>query len=405
MISIKSVNRRVYQVLVWILLAVGIFVLIRLSPTLTNPAYLNADDFFHFWVSGNQNFHGLNPFDPQTIERMRSQEGGIPIQTTISVTLNPPWVISVFMPFGLLDYSISRMIWLILTIGIIQLSAQVLWQVYSGGQNKRWFGILAVFIFSPTISALEKGQITIFALLGLTGFLYFIIIKRNDWLAGACLSLVSFKPQLVLLFWLALLIWVIQQRHWKILLGVIIAILFLTIVTILFNPLVLQQYFTMLHSYSISDWANPTIGSYLRFFWLGIDKFWLQYLPSLIGAVWFLYYWYHHYKLWDWANELPIILLASLITSPYAWTYDQVILIPAIIQATIWIVVDWKRYSTVIIAISYLALNLLNLLLHTKLDEFWFIWLAPTLLILYLITRWRYSTSLENSRVSLSSTE
>lgn len=403
--STKSVNKRAYKVLVWILLAAGIFSLIRLSPTLTKPAYLNADDFFHFWVSGNQNFYGLNPFDPQTIEQMLIQEGGIPIQTSIPVTLNPPWVLSIFMPFGLLEYSSSRMIWLILTIGIILLSAQVLWQVYSGQKNKRWFGILAVFIFSSTISSIEKGQITIFVLLGLTGFLYFIVLKKNDWLAGACLSLASFKPQLVLLFWLALLIWVIQQRRWKILLSVIIAILFLAMVTILFNPLVFQQYFTMLHSYGISEWANPTIGTYLRYFWFGLDVFWPQFLPTLVGVVWFLYYWMRHYKSWNWLNELPVILLASVLTSPYAWTYDQVILIPAIIQATVWIAVDWKRNATIIIVISYLALNLLNLLLHTKLDEFWFIWLTPALLILYLITRWRYSTSTENSRVSFSSTE
>jgi hypothetical protein len=146
----------------------------------------------------------------------------------------------------------------------------------------------------------------------------------------------------------------------------------------------------MLQTYGISDWANPTIGAYLRFFWFGLDKFWIQFVPSALAAMWFCIYWVRHRGAWDWKMEMPVILLVSLVTAPYAWTYDQVVLIPVIVQSVIWMAVDWKRWSAWIFAIVFLALSMLDLFLHTRFDEFWFIWLAPATLIWYLLTRWQF---------------
>jgi hypothetical protein len=38
-----------------------------------------------------------------------------------------------------------------------------------------------------------------------------------------------------------------------------------------------------------------------------------------------------------------------------------------------------------------LLINILDLILHMKLDEFWFIWLAPALFIWYLAVCWKVS--------------
>jgi hypothetical protein len=106
--------------------------------------------------------------------------------------------------------------------------------------------------------------------------------------------------------------------------------------------------------------------------------------------MWFIYYWIKHHSSWSWINELPILLLVSQITSSYTWTYDQVILIPAVIQATVWILSDWKRWSTLFLAIFYLSINILDLILHRTLSDFWFIWMAPAFLIWFLLIRWQY---------------
>ncbi len=389
----SALNLKVYKSVVWILLVVGIIVLIQISPILSRPENILADDFFHFWVGGHQNALGKNPFDPLAVEQFRTQLGITQAAGKTSVMLNPPWAITIFMPFGLLNYPLSRLLWLILSVSAVLLSSLLLWQIYSTVPRLRWLGIVLMLIFASTISVLEKGQLTVLVLLGLVLFLYGIVKKQSDWLVGASLTLVSLKPQVVLLFWLAVLFWVIQKHKWMVLISAASCVVILSLLAFLFNPAIFSQYAYLLQSYGISEWANPTIGAYLRFFWFGLDNFWLQYLPALIGAVWFLYYWIRHRKAWDWMNAMPILMLASILTSPYAWTYDQVVLAPAVIQAVAWVATAWRRILSWIVAIAYLALNLLNLILHRRLDDFWFIWFAPAVVILYILARWQYSAS------------
>lgn len=376
----------IYWVFLWTLLIAGILILLRLAPILSKPEYLLSDDFVRYWASGKLNLEGINPFDPEMIQQLQLELGdAIVWSDTTSITLTPPWVMPLLMPLGMFSYPTGRLAWLLVSVLILLFSSQLLWRTYTGNRRLRWLSILVVVIFAPTISVLEKGQITSVVLLGLAGFLFYSSVKRNDWLAGLSLALVSFKPQLILVFWLALIVWVIQQRRWLILFSTAIGVLSLILISMTFNSHIIQQYLEMLQSYGISDWANPTLGSYLRFFWFGTNQFWLQFLPAVFGAAWFLYYWHVHHHSWDWLREFPIILLVSLITSPYAWTYDQVILIPVVIQAAVLLTEDREHRRVIIFGILYLALNLLNLLLHMRLDDFWFIWFSPALLIWYLL--------------------
>lgn len=386
-------NKTFRQLFLWVLLIVCGYVLARLAPTLSKPEYLPSDDFVQFWAGGKLDLQGENPFDPQKIEQAQIAAGGQASGSyTISIMLNPPWAIPFFIPFSLLDYPSGRLYWLIFSIALLVISSQFLWRIYSGNPKQRWFALLVVFIFAPTISVLEVGQIAPLVILGITGFLYFATSRPNDWLAGVFISIASIKPQIAFIFWIALLFWVIKQHRWSILVSSSITILLLTLIAMAFNHHLLQQYLGMFQTYGISEWANPTIGAYLRYFWFGTYKFWLQFLPSLLGGLWFSYYWYLRNKSWNWVEELPIVLLVSQITSPYTWTYDQVILYPAIIQVTVWMLQDWKRWSTLFLSIVFLGISALDLFLHMRLDDFWFIWLAPSLLIWFLIVRWQYSS-------------
>jgi hypothetical protein len=381
----------IYRVIIWILLVVSAFLLVRLSPILTKSEYLPSDDFMRFWASGRLNIQSGNPYDPLRIEQIQIEAGSLASGLSAnSIMLNPPWAVALFMPFGLLNYPISRLIWLLTSTSLILISSLLLWRIYAGCPKQRWLALLVVFIFAPTISVLEKGQITSLLLLGIVGFLYFTVMDRNDWLAGISLALVSIKPQVAFLFWIGLLFWVIQQRRWLIPISTLITILSLTLIAMFFNPQIIKQFLGMLQSYQISDWAVPTIGSYLRYFWLGLGKFWPQFVPSILGSIWFIYYWYKHHKSWNWSDELPRVLLVSLLTSPYYWTYDLVILIPAVLLAVIWMTSDWKRWSTLIFALIFLGVNILDLILHKSLDDFWFIWVAPTLFIWFIVVRWQY---------------
>jgi hypothetical protein len=160
-----------------------------------------------------------------------------------------------------------------------------------------------------------------------------------------------------------------------------------------FNQKIILQYIGMLQTYHFSEWATPTIGAYLRLFWLGTEKFWLQFLPTVVGVFWFILYWRKHKQSWNWLFVLPVLLFVSQLTSPYNWSYDMVILIPAIVLAAVWIMTDWKQWTTLFLIVIFIGISASDLILHMKLDDFWFIWVAPVLLIWFLIARWQYQNS------------
>jgi hypothetical protein len=384
----RITNKRLYRIILWIILIISVLVLASLAPIITKPQYYATDDYFTYWAAGKLNLSGENPYDAQQKENLFIQESGHPSNTyPISIMLNPPWAVAMVMPFGFVDYQISRLLWLLSSIACIVVSAQVLWRLYKGNPRYRWVAWIVVIFFAPVISVLEVGQISSWILFGITGFLYFTCLEKNDWAAGASLAFVAIKPQVFYIFWLALLFWVIVQHRWIIIVSFASTLLILSMIAMAFNPHIITQYLAMVKTGYLPELATPTIGAYLRFFWLGTDKFWLQFVAPILGGIWFLFYWNKNHDTWNWLFTIPIILLVSQVTAPYTYTYDQVILIPAIILATIWITMNWKKWSTLILICIYLLINILDLVLHMRLSDFWFIWMAPALLIWYLLVK------------------
>jgi hypothetical protein len=216
--NIALQNKKVYRVILWVLLIISLLALSFLAPTLSKPEYLRSDDFMTYWAGGKLNLSGENPYDAQKKESLQLAQGGQASDTyLLSIMLNPPWVVSIVMPLGLINYPISRLIWLLLSIGSILFCGQLFWRFYKGPPKQIWLAWLIIILFAPSSLVLQIGQISPLILLGITLFLYFTLFNTNEWAAGASLSLVSVKPQVVYIFLLVLLFWVIKQRRWRIL--------------------------------------------------------------------------------------------------------------------------------------------------------------------------------------------
>jgi hypothetical protein len=383
-------ERPLYKIVLWGALIICLLALWKMAPTLTDPEYIPIDDFVRFWAAGRLNLNGKNPYDLEESLRMQNEAGGqISDEDVISLMLNPPWTLAIVMPFGAIDYPLSRVAWLLFSITIVLICSERIWRLYGGPAKYKWLTWIIAFTFAPTISVLEKGQITPFIFLGIVGFIEYLHSRNILWLAGVSLAFATIKPQLLLVFWFAILIWVLLKRQWIVLLGCTMGIVVGSLITVAFNPSVFQQYFEAITTYPTSDWATPTFGAYLRILF-GIDKFWLQFIPPLLGLIWLIPYMLNRSYTWSWLRAMPLVLLVSLTTAAYAWTYDQVILILAILQAFIWFLSDRFDWKVIILLFIYLALNLLDLFLHRRLDDFWFVWLAPSLLIWYLIARYHH---------------
>jgi len=374
---------RAYRIVIWIALALSLVVLLRLSSgILIQPRWIMNQDFAQFWAAGRLNLMALNPYDPHQIQQLKGQIAGEAEVTPAVITLfySPPWSMLMAMPFGVLPYLPSRLLWLVVNIVVLFISARLLWHLYGGSEKLVWLSWLVVLTFGPTYLVLVQGQITPLMLLGLAGFLYCVERRQNDWLAGVFAALVSIKPQLFYLFWFALLLWVVNTRRWKILVSLCVVILGATVASAMFNPLLIPQYIEALSLYPPVAWLTPTIGVILRLIF-GESKYWLQYIPPAIGLIWFIWYWKHHHTNWIWSQVMPVLLFVSLITAPHAWSYDQILLIAALIPAWIGLVQMGNNFQRVLLFALYAFINILYLVLHRFYMDEYFIWFAPALFL------------------------
>jgi hypothetical protein len=226
-------------------------------------------------------------------------------------------------------------------------------------------------------------------LLGLVAFL--AAVKKKAWVfAGASLKKVSIKPHQLYLLWLASFIWTVKNSKWRLLVGFMLAGLSVASLPLLLDRQIYLQYSELLATGVVIrplDWATPSLGTALAVL-LAIPDAWIRWLPSVGGAIWFFWYWSRHAATWDWLAELPVLILVSVATASFAWTFDYVVLLPAAIQAAVWTSRSEDRIARAVLIGTHIGLG--GILLASKVlvvNDFWYFWLAPTLLLFYLTAR------------------
>jgi len=347
------------------------------------------NDFVEYWAAARLLLGGGNPYS--AAELLKTQKAiGWPLSEPLMMW-NPPWTLSFIFPFGWVDYETAQFVWLLLHALIIFVGARVLWQIYQGDAQKFRYAWLSVLTFAPVYFVLLLGQIGPLILLGLIAFLYFA--QKDNWLsAGACLSLASVKPHLLYLFWMAIALWVFRKCHWRVGIGAMIGGASLAIFPLLWDPAIYLQYADALRSGEIVrplNWATPAPGIALAVFF-GNSGSWLRWLPSAVGVLWFAWYWSRRSGTWNWVAETPLVLLVSVATTSFVWTFDVIVLLPAVIQGAVWTANDQLPGERRLIIGAYVLLALTLVAGKTFVqNDFWYFWLAPTLLLFYLWVRAR----------------
>jgi len=375
-----------YRFILWALMILCLILIWRMNKSILNESSrISGQDYSQFWAAGRLNRLGENPYSPEKINEIKSHLSGLDeAPRVVAIAYNPPWVLPVFMVFSLVEYTFSRLLWLILSIGILIYCANRLWLAYGGSERRRWVPILVAFTLGPTFLLLRQGQLTPLVLLGIVGFLYQVELKSNDWLAGAFVALVTIKPQLFFLFWIALVFWVIHRKRWKVLLGLGLTLGVFTLIGTAFNRSLFAQYLPTVLGYRPTVWFTPTIGSYLRLLF-GHEHVWLQFMPPLAGVLWFAARWRSHGADWRWSAELPPLVFVSLLTMSFGWTYDYVLLYAALIPMAALMVRSCPKRSLALVASAYFAVNLLYLASQIHLEDGYLGWFLPILGLIYLL--------------------
>jgi hypothetical protein len=316
------------------LLVAGLCVaLAALFVILNRPGHgwtaLPFHDFVEYWAAGRLIVAGEDPYDHERMQELESQAG----RSDEGILMwNPPWVLPLVAPLGLLDVRAAHMLWMLLNLGVIVLCADLLWRLYGGKESARIMSLILAFTFMPTWFAILAGQISPLLLLGAGAFLAFVR-RGNDFAAGAATVLLAIKPHLAYLFWLALLFWAVNQRRWRVLLGGALTGLALTAIAIALDPGVLGQYWHTFTNAPPAHYRSPTLGTLIRLA-VGDGTFRWQFLPMLPGGVWLIVHWRRHRQAWEWGEQMPMLLLVGMLTAAYgAWPFDLVLLLLPVVAA------------------------------------------------------------------------
>jgi hypothetical protein len=341
-------------------------------------------DYIQYWAAGYQTLRSHNPYQYETTaEIFRKFVNGIPNESC----LYTPRLITLIQPFSLLTIGLSRMMWYFLGFGLLLYAADRVWALYNGSRNARWLALLLSLTFSPAFYALALGQLSPFTFAGMVFFLQAQLLPKNNrwkyWLMGAGAALMAMKPQGFYLFWVVLLLWSIGKKEWRVIFSAVLTLGAATLLVSMFVPNILFSFITTSLKNQPILYCTPTLGYWLREIF-DAEQFALQYVAPLLGIAWLVIYWKRKHGAWDWLQQMPVLAFVSLITSPYAWTHDQVILLLPLLEIVILALNRPKRKLIMPILLGWLLLNAATIILHFWYPDCWFIWQAPFWLVIYL---------------------
>ena len=356
-------------------------------------------DFVQYWSAGKLNLSGDNPYNPALLFPIQNQTGVIEDQPIIM--WNPPWIMPIAMLFGVVNFEFSRLLWFLINFVVIFISVNQFWNLYGGNPQLRWISWLLGFTFIPVLSSLKIGQISACLLLGIVGFLHFNE-KKKYWSAGFFLSLLMVKPQILYLVLLAVFLWSISKKEWRVILGTLMVLAGATATAMLFNPDIIQEYIYAIQNFPPIEWATPTLGGLLRILF-GHEHRWLQFIPPLLGVIWLILYWMRNKSSWQWMDQAPLLILVSALTAAYSWTWDLVVLIVPVLQVTISLIPLWRERYSLFILLGYLLIEIIAFFRSS--NQFWTFWFAPALLVLYMVSQYLINHMSASSQQPLTRTE
>jgi len=365
---------------------VGVFLIIilllLLALSLPNANIeIGKGDFIAYSSASHLLSEGKNPYDLPTLLSVEREIGWTPEYPFVA--WNPPWLHLLLLPYAWLPFTKAVSLWLVTNIALIYICSVSLWRLFSTRKGQRWWWVapLVAFTFPPTLVTLTSGQINTFVLLGIVGSVFFIT-RGRDSLAGLMLFLTTVKPQLVYIFLPAALLWLAMERRWASF--ITFGATLLAALSFLFwrLPSWLGSYLTTMRS-PLLRWETPTIGGIVSHY-LGTELakyLWIIVLPFV------LYLLLLNKEQLDIRTTTSMILLVSLPTSIFGWSYDQVILIFPLMQMAVWVVegeLEIAHASLVVFSLVLYDAVMLYLRIAQTPNELYYFWVPIAMTMTYL---------------------
>lgn len=286
-------------------------------------------DFVEYWAAAQLWLKGENPYNRVALLSVE-QAVGWPEDTALPM-YNPPWTLPLLLLVAWLPFGPAVQLWFFLGSTCLMVATCLLWSVQVPGSRSCLTALLLTLGFIPALVALYLGQISPWLLLGLA--LHFYGVQRNrDIVAGVGLGLLMIKPHVTYLFWPVALWWALRERRVGIVAGWAGYLGISSALALAWAPGVFADYVTMMTA-ALPPYAPPTLGTWLQLLADPRQHLpWLKLLPSLFAGLGLLAWLWRRRGSWQWPALASPLLLLSVPTAIYGWSFDFVVLLPVIFE-------------------------------------------------------------------------
>jgi hypothetical protein len=316
-------------------------------------------DYIQYWCAGKLLIHRIDPYSASAVSALEKAQGYR--QPRPLIVPNPPWSLFLMAPLGFSGVRVGLFLWTLATVGCVFFSVRLL----NVPQRERAFA----YVFAPTVASVFMGQSSAFLLLGFALFLRFN--RSHPFLAGASLLLMAIKPHLFFVFWALVLADCIYRRSFLILAGGAAGLAVGTVFSMCFDPHIWQHYLTMLRASALDNEFFPTVSTLFRLL-INVRAFWLLFVPSALAILWGLWYYASRRQVWDWRIQGMLVMLVSVLFSPYSWLTDEAVLLPSILFALTF--PEKRKHSAWILLAINSAVLFIALVTQASLSSRAYIW-------------------------------
>jgi Glycosyltransferase family 87 len=362
-------------------------------------------DYLAYWRAFQAVKRGLNPYDPASLRQV--QDLTLSFGETQQYW-NPPWMLVLMAPVLSLPFKLSALLWMYLSILFLCAASLLVWKSQNGGRNSLYPCLIAGLCFYPLWETLFWGQIGALVTLGVAGFLWAVRNKR-DILAGVFLIPVSLKPHLLYLFLLAVGFWVVAERRYRALasfaagIGILCGLLWIRSPSLFENWLKnSSRSWKHIEGFRSANFVGFARALMVDF--TGRAPVWLILLIPAATAAGFVV-WLAFRKRIEWENDLAPILCASVVTAPYGWLHDHLVLSIIQTMAVAWafekmdsvalrtmVCLDWGAFQALVLGLSF-----------SFMPFFQFFWFPMGVLLLWMRSLARLRNANSDSKCTTSS--
>lgn len=330
-------------------------------------------DYIEYWAAGQQVVHHANPYDIAgvlEVERAVGYNSPQPI-----ITPSPPIILFLCYPLGYVSPRTGLILWMFLILLCLSASVFLLWGMNGYPDSPfHFFG----YLFPPAVASLMAGQLGVFLLLAVVLFLRFQ--RTRPFLAGMALLPCVLKPHLFLPFACALLLWIAGRKAYGIAAGFVVALAASCALTFCFGAHIWGQYLALGHNARILPLFVPTLSVALRFL-IARNHIWVQFVPESAACVWAVWFYFARRERWDWMHHGLLVLLVSVMCTPYGWFTDEAIVLPAVL-AGVYRASGAGRSLVPLYAI--VGVSLMEVFAPAQLTSPYYLWTTPAWLGWYL---------------------